>query len=76
MKALRRPVLADPRAVAERVFVSCGVYESLIYENRGSGAACCGETGMEVRFDETRDGHNWENWRDASARPCVAVPGP
>jgi hypothetical protein len=25
---------AQPKAVSERVFVSCGVYESLIYENR------------------------------------------
>ena len=21
-------------------------------------------TGMEVRYVEARDGHNWENWRD------------
>jgi enterochelin esterase family protein len=52
-----------PRAVSERVFVSCGVYESLIYENR-SMVPLLGATGMEVRFVEARDGHNWENWRD------------
>jgi enterochelin esterase family protein len=22
------------------------------------------DTGMEVRYVEARDGHNWENWRD------------
>jgi enterochelin esterase family protein len=22
------------------------------------------DTGMDVRFTEARDGHNWENWRD------------
>jgi enterochelin esterase family protein len=22
------------------------------------------ETGMEVRYVEARDGHNWVNWRD------------
>ena len=22
------------------------------------------ETGMQVRFREANDGHNWENWRD------------
>lgn len=52
-----------PIAVAERVFMSCGVYESLIYENR-SLAPILDATGMQVRFVEARDGHNWENWRD------------
>ena len=52
-----------PTAVSERVFVSCGVYESLIYENR-SLVPLLNATGMEVRFVEARDGHNWENWRD------------
>ncbi|MCA9697213.1 MAG: hypothetical protein KC431_06795, partial [Myxococcales bacterium] len=51
-----------PFAVSERVFVSCGVYESLIYENR-SLVPLLDETGMQVRFVEARDGHNWENWR-------------
>jgi hypothetical protein len=51
------------KAVSERVFVSCGVYESLIYENR-SMVPLLTATGMEVRFVEARDGHNWENWRD------------
>ncbi len=55
----------QPTAVSERVFVSCGVYESLIYENR-SLVPLLDETGMEVRFVEARDGHNWENWRDRS----------
>jgi enterochelin esterase family protein len=54
---------AAPISVSERVFVSCGVYESLIYENR-SLVPLLGRTGMEVRFVEARDGHNWENWRD------------
>ncbi len=54
---------AQPKAVSERVFVSCGVYESLIYENR-SMVPLLSATGMEVRFVESRDGHNWENWRD------------
>ena len=53
----------DPKAVSERVFLSCGVYESLIYENR-SLVPMLQETGMETKFVEARDGHNWENWRD------------
>jgi enterochelin esterase-like enzyme len=54
---------ADPIAMSERVFMSCGMYESLIYENR-SLAPILTATGMEVRYVEARDGHNWENWRD------------
>ncbi len=54
---------ADPTAISERVFVSCGMYESLIYENR-SLIPLLEATGMDVRFREARDGHNWENWRD------------
>ncbi|MBX3227916.1 MAG: DUF3327 domain-containing protein [Labilithrix sp.] len=54
---------SEPKAVSERVFVSCGVYESLIYENR-SLIPLLETTGMQVKFVEARDGHNWENWRD------------
>lgn len=54
---------AQPAAVSERVFVSCGMYESLIYENR-SLVPMLLATGMDVRYVEARDGHNWENWRD------------
>lgn len=54
---------ANPGAMSERIFMSCGMYESLIYENR-SFAPLLRETGMDVRYVEARDGHNWENWRD------------
>jgi enterochelin esterase-like enzyme len=54
---------AEPTVVSQRVFVSCGVYESLIYENR-SLVPLLDATGMQVRFVEARDGHNWQNWRD------------
>lgn len=65
-----------PTAISERVFVSCGVYESLIYENR-SLVPLLKETGMQVRFVEARDGHNWENWRDRSrAGLSWLLPGP
>ena len=52
-----------PGRPSESVFVSCGVYESLIYYNR-SLVPLLQETGMQVRFREANDGHNWENWRD------------
>jgi enterochelin esterase-like enzyme len=54
---------ARPVAVSERVFVTCGIYESLIYENR-SLVPVLQSTGMDVRYVESPDGHNWENWRD------------
>jgi len=53
----------DPVAVADRVFVSCGRHESLIHENRALIPLLQG-TGMQVRYAEAPDGHNWENWRD------------
>jgi len=52
-----------PVRLADRMFVSCGVYESLIYENR-SLVPLLQQTGMKVRYVEAHDGHNWENWRD------------
>lgn len=53
----------NPGRPAEKIFVSCGVYESLIYENR-SLVPFLQSTGIQVKYEEARDGHNWENWRD------------
>jgi enterochelin esterase-like enzyme len=67
---------ADPFPVAERVFVSCGTHESLIYENR-SLVPLLERTGMDVRYVEARDGHNWENWRDRLREGLAFLfPGP
>ena len=54
---------ANPGRPTDKIFVSCGMYESLIYENR-SMVPFLQRTGMDVRYVESRDGHNWENWRD------------
>ncbi|MGB3829349.1 MAG: alpha/beta hydrolase-fold protein [Ornithinimicrobium sp.] len=54
---------ADPRRVATRMFMSCGVYEPLIVQNR-SMVPVFEMTGTTVRYVEARDGHSWENWRD------------
>jgi enterochelin esterase-like enzyme len=54
---------SSPRRVADRVFVSCGVYEPLIVRNR-SMVPVFEAAGMAVRYVEARDGHSWENWRD------------
>jgi len=53
----------EPGKPSQKVFVSCGTYESLIYENR-SLVPLLQSTGMEVRYSEVRDGHNWVNWRN------------
>ena len=53
----------DPGHPCEKVFVSCGIYESLIYENR-SLVPVLQAAQMELRYVEARDGHNWDNWRD------------
>lgn len=54
---------AAPGRPADRLFVSCGVYEPLIYQNR-SLIALLQDSPMDLRYVEARDGHNWENWRD------------
>lgn len=52
-----------PGQPADKIFMSCGQYETLIYENR-SMYPFLQDLGIDVRYTEARDGHNWENWRD------------
>ena len=52
-----------PGRPADRIFLTCGIYESLIYYNR-SLLPVLQKTGADVRMVESQDGHNWENWRD------------
>ena len=54
---------ARPKRVVEQIYMTCGMYEPLITPNR-SMVSTFRETGMDVRYVEARDGHNWENWRD------------
>ena len=54
---------AAPGKPSERIYMSCGTYESLIYENR-SLVPVIQRTGARLKYAEARDGHNWENWRD------------
>lgn len=54
---------ARPGRPADRVFLSAGIYESLIYFNRSLLPVLQG-TGAEVRLVESQDGHNWVHWRD------------
>jgi enterochelin esterase family protein len=72
MNALRE----DPGRPAERVYLSCGQYEALIYENR-SLVPVLQRAGIQLRYREARDGHNWENWRDRLREGlCYLFPGP
>jgi len=66
----------SPGHPTDKVFVSCGIYESLIYENR-SIVPLLQATKMDVRYVEARDGHNWDNWRDR-LREALSwlLPGP
>ena len=67
---------ANPGKPVDRVYVSCGIYEPMIYYNR-SMVPLLEQTGMEVRYTEARDGHNWENWRDRLREALSwSFPGP
>jgi len=65
-----------PHVVADRIYMSCGIYESLIYENR-SLVPLLQAQGMQVNYQEARDAHNWENWRDRLRQGLTWLfPGP
>ena len=65
-----------PFAIAEKIYMSCGMYESLIYENR-SLVPLLQDQGMQIFFEEARDAHNWENWRDRLRQGLTWLfPGP
>ena len=67
---------SSPFALAEKIYVSCGIYESLIYENR-SLVPLLQAQGMQINFEEARDAHNWENWRDRLRQGLTWLfPGP
>lgn len=56
-------LLAAREPIAERVYVTCGAYESLICENRAL-VPVLRSTGADVRFVQHAGGHNWDCWRD------------
>jgi len=54
----------EPQRLADsRLFLSCGVHESLITFNR-SLVPLLRAAELDFRFVESRDGHNWIGWRD------------
>jgi enterochelin esterase family protein len=54
---------ADPRPVVRRMYLSCGAFEPLITPNRAM-AGVFRDAGIEVRYREAFDGHQWVDWRD------------
>jgi enterochelin esterase family protein len=54
---------AAPAHTADSVYVSCGIYESLIEDNRVLLPALR-QSSSELLYEEAPDGHHWENWRD------------
>ena len=66
----------EERQASDKIYMSCGIYESLIYENR-SLVPRLQSQGSTVRFEEVRDAHNWENWRDRMRNGLAWLfPGP
>ncbi|MGH9464748.1 MAG: alpha/beta hydrolase, partial [Thermoanaerobaculia bacterium] len=66
----------DPGRPAGQIYLSCGQYEALIYENR-SLVPVLQRADIKLRYREARDGHNWENWRDRLREGlCYLFPGP
>ncbi len=66
----------QPFPLAQKIYMSCGIYESLIYENRSLLPVLQAQN-MQVQFEEARDAHNWENWRDRLRQGLTWLfPGP
>ena len=72
---VRQP-LPGRAATGRRAFISCGAYEPFIVRNRAMERTFR-SIGMEVQYVESRDSHNWENWRDRLPDALSFVfPGP
>ncbi len=63
VKSFVRRYLDDPVRVADRIFMSCGLFEALIDDNR-SVRPVLASTEAQVLLAEMHDGHTWGCWRD------------
>ncbi|MGC6491317.1 MAG: alpha/beta hydrolase [Myxococcota bacterium] len=54
---------ANPSVLNQKIYMSCGVFEGLIAYNRAM-VPVLREQGLQVRYVEAKDGHNWIAWRD------------
>jgi enterochelin esterase family protein len=57
-------VLRSASGPAVPTVLTCGAVEENLANNRSMAGALRGQ-GYDVTFAETRDGHNWINWRNA-----------
>ncbi len=65
----------DPARVQARIYMSCGRFEGLIAYNRGL-VPLLRKAGLDLRFQESDDGHNWICWRDRLREGlCWLFPG-
>ncbi len=58
-----RGYVSSPVKAADKVFMTCGLLEPMITENRAIRPVLK-DTGMQVVMGESLDGHTWGNWRD------------
>ena len=63
VKQFVRRYLDDPVRVADRIFMSCGLFEALIEDNRALRPVLA-STDAQVLLAEMYDGHTWRCWRD------------
>lgn len=54
---------AEPGLPAKRAWTACGMYEALVADNRAF-VPVLEASGMDVHYEEPRDGHHWQNWRN------------
>lgn len=64
VKDFVRRFLDVPVRVADRIYLSCGVFEALICDNRALRPVLA-DTGSQVVLEELSDGHTWGCWRDS-----------
>ncbi len=68
--------LADPGRLPAAAYLSVGRYDGLAADNRRM-AEVLPDLGVDVTYEEVRDGHTWENWRDRlRAGLATMFPGP
>lgn len=67
-----------PGHPAQKAWMACGGYEALAADNRAFVPVLEG-AGMAVHYEEPRDGHHWQSWRNSlgrALRTVVAAPSP
>ncbi len=58
-----RAFTAAPGLPVPRTWMACGRYEGLAADNRAF-VPHLEAAGIEVTYEESRDGHHWQNWRN------------